>query len=46
MDVIFVDEHDPHVNPLGVKGIGETPWLASRTRDRERHFPCDRQAHP
>jgi xanthine dehydrogenase YagR molybdenum-binding subunit len=23
MDVIFVDEHDPHVNPLGVKGIGE-----------------------
>jgi xanthine dehydrogenase YagR molybdenum-binding subunit len=23
MDVIFVEEHDPHVNPLGVKGIGE-----------------------
>jgi xanthine dehydrogenase YagR molybdenum-binding subunit len=23
MDVIFVDEHDPYVNPLGVKGIGE-----------------------
>ena len=23
IDVIFVDEHDPHVNPLGVKGIGE-----------------------
>src|SRR5688572_12123359 len=23
MDVLFVDEHDPHVNPLGVKGIGE-----------------------
>ncbi|RWP69033.1 xanthine dehydrogenase family protein molybdopterin-binding subunit [Mesorhizobium sp.] len=23
MDVIFVDEHDPHVNPLGVKGLGE-----------------------
>jgi xanthine dehydrogenase YagR molybdenum-binding subunit len=23
MDVIFVDERDPHVNPLGVKGIGE-----------------------
>lgn len=22
-DTIFVDEHDPHVNPLGVKGIGE-----------------------
>lgn len=25
MDVIFVEEHDPHVNPLGVKGLGEFP---------------------
>jgi xanthine dehydrogenase YagR molybdenum-binding subunit len=23
MDVTFVDEDDPHVNPLGVKGLGE-----------------------
>jgi xanthine dehydrogenase YagR molybdenum-binding subunit len=23
LDVTFVDEHDPHVNPLGVKGLGE-----------------------
>jgi xanthine dehydrogenase YagR molybdenum-binding subunit len=23
IDVIFVDEHDPHVNEIGVKGIGE-----------------------
>jgi xanthine dehydrogenase YagR molybdenum-binding subunit len=23
MDVIFMEEHDPHVNPLGVKGVGE-----------------------
>ena len=23
MDVIFVEEHDPHVNPLGLKGVGE-----------------------
>jgi xanthine dehydrogenase YagR molybdenum-binding subunit len=23
MEVIFVEEHDPHVNPLGVKGLGE-----------------------
>jgi xanthine dehydrogenase YagR molybdenum-binding subunit len=22
-DVIFVEEHDPHVNPLGVKDVGE-----------------------
>src|SRR5207253_5564716 len=21
MDVLFVEEHDPHVNPLGVKGV-------------------------
>src|SRR5438105_15193733 len=23
MEVIFVEEHDPHVNPLGVKGVAE-----------------------
>jgi len=23
LDVGFVDEHDPHVNPLGVKGLAE-----------------------
>jgi xanthine dehydrogenase YagR molybdenum-binding subunit len=23
LDVIFIDEHDPHINPLGAKGIGE-----------------------
>jgi xanthine dehydrogenase YagR molybdenum-binding subunit len=23
MDVITVEEHDPHVNPLGIKGVGE-----------------------
>ncbi|MFL5576346.1 MAG: xanthine dehydrogenase family protein molybdopterin-binding subunit [Gemmatimonadaceae bacterium] len=23
MDAIFVEEHDPHVNPLGVKGLAE-----------------------
>ncbi|MBD2607773.1 xanthine dehydrogenase family protein molybdopterin-binding subunit [Scytonema hofmannii FACHB-248] len=23
IEVLFVDEHDPHVNPLGIKGIGE-----------------------
>jgi xanthine dehydrogenase YagR molybdenum-binding subunit len=25
MDVVFVKEIDPHVNPLGIKGIGELP---------------------
>ncbi|MBW4594509.1 MAG: xanthine dehydrogenase family protein molybdopterin-binding subunit [Brasilonema angustatum HA4187-MV1] len=23
IDVLFVDERDPHINPLGVKGVGE-----------------------
>jgi xanthine dehydrogenase YagR molybdenum-binding subunit len=23
MGVLFVEEHDPHVNPLGVTGVGE-----------------------
>jgi xanthine dehydrogenase YagR molybdenum-binding subunit len=23
LEVSFVEEHDPHVNPLGVKGVGE-----------------------
>ncbi len=23
IDVIMIDEHDPHVNPVGVKGVGE-----------------------
>jgi xanthine dehydrogenase YagR molybdenum-binding subunit len=23
IDVIFIDEHDPHVNPVGAKGLGE-----------------------
>jgi xanthine dehydrogenase YagR molybdenum-binding subunit len=23
IDVIFIDERDPHTNPLGTKGIGE-----------------------
>ncbi|HEX7735740.1 MAG TPA: xanthine dehydrogenase family protein molybdopterin-binding subunit [Ktedonobacteraceae bacterium] len=23
IDIAWIDEHDPHVNPLGVKGIGE-----------------------
>ena len=27
IDAIFVDEHDPHVNPLGVKGLGEVAYV-------------------
>ena len=27
MDVLFVEEHDPHVNPLAVKGVGEVAMV-------------------
>jgi xanthine dehydrogenase YagR molybdenum-binding subunit len=27
LEAIFVDEHDPHVNPLGVKGLGEVAYV-------------------
>jgi xanthine dehydrogenase YagR molybdenum-binding subunit len=32
MEVIFADEHDPHVNPLSVKGVGEIAMVASPRR--------------
>jgi xanthine dehydrogenase YagR molybdenum-binding subunit len=35
MDVIFVDEHDPHVNPLGVKGVLPRIQEYARVRARE-----------
>lgn len=47
IDVTFVEEHDPHVNPIGVKGLGEigitgvtaaianAVWHATRRRMRE-----------
>jgi xanthine dehydrogenase YagR molybdenum-binding subunit len=49
LDAIFVEEHDPHVNPLGVKGLGEVaivgvaPAIANAvfhaTGRRIREFP-------
>jgi xanthine dehydrogenase YagR molybdenum-binding subunit len=29
IDIIFVDEDDPHVNPLGIKGVGELPMVGA-----------------
>ena len=46
MDVIFVEEHDPHVNPLGVKGVGEIGHGGRRAGHRQRHLSRHRQAHP
>jgi len=45
MDVIFVDENDPHVNPLGVKGGWGDRHGRRRARNHQRDFPRHRQAH-
>jgi xanthine dehydrogenase YagR molybdenum-binding subunit len=29
IDIILVDEEDPHVNPLGIKGMGELPMVGA-----------------
>jgi len=29
IDILLVDEDDPHVNSLGVKGIGELPMVGA-----------------
>ena len=29
LDVVTVDEHDPHVNALGIKGVGEIGIVGS-----------------
>lgn len=49
IDVIFVDEHDPDISPLGSKGIGELPVVGAAaaianavfhaTGRRVRHLP-------
>jgi xanthine dehydrogenase YagR molybdenum-binding subunit len=49
LNASFVEEHDPHVNPLGVKGLGEVaivgvaPAIANAvfhaTGRRIREFP-------
>lgn len=44
LDVLFVDETDPHVNPLGVKGLGEIS-LRYGTGCLECHLPRDGTAH-
>ena len=46
IDVIFVDEQDDKVNPMGVKGAGRDRHRRHRGRHRQRDLSCDRQAHP
>jgi xanthine dehydrogenase YagR molybdenum-binding subunit len=54
LEAILVEEHDPHVNPLGIKGVGEigvtgtvgaianAVWHATGTRVREFPITLDR----
>jgi xanthine dehydrogenase YagR molybdenum-binding subunit len=54
MEAILVEEHDPHVNPLGVKGVGEigitgtagaianAVWHATGVRVRDIPITLDR----
>jgi xanthine dehydrogenase YagR molybdenum-binding subunit len=54
LEAILVDEHDPHVNPLGIKGVGEigitgsagavanAVWHATGIRVREFPITLDR----
>jgi len=44
IDVIFVDEADPHVNPLGVKGIGEIGTTGVAAAVAKCRVPRDRCA--
>ena len=46
IDVMLVDEHDPYVNPLGIKGIGEMRHRRRRGGDRQRRLSRHRPARP
>ena len=46
IDITFVPETDPYVNPLGVKGIGEIGITGVVRRHRQRRLPRHRQARP
>src|SRR5205814_6678120 len=44
MDVTFVNEHDPHVNPLGVKGVGEIAMVGIAPAISNAIFHADRKS--
>jgi hypothetical protein len=43
IEVIFVEEKDDLINPLGVKGVGEIGIVGTRRRDRQCGLSCDGQ---
>ena len=44
LEAILVEEHDPHVNALGIKGVGEIGITGTRRRDRQRRLARHRRA--
>jgi hypothetical protein len=44
LEAHFVDEEDPHVNPLGVKGLGEIALVGMAPGHCQCHVSRDRQA--
>ena len=44
IDIAFVEEIDAHVNPIGVKGVGEIPIVGVAGVHRERGVPRYRKA--
>ena len=42
LEAILVEEHDPHVNALGIKGVGEIGITGSAGADRQRGLARDR----
>jgi xanthine dehydrogenase YagR molybdenum-binding subunit len=46
MDVVFVEEHDPHVNPLGVKGVGEIAIVGVAAAITKANASASFQLHP
>lgn len=43
LEVILVEEEDPHVNPIGVKGIGEVSMVGVAAAIGKRSLPRDRK---
>ena len=44
LEAILVEERDPHVNALGIKGVGEIGVTGTRGRGRQRGLARDRRA--
>ena len=45
IDAFYVEEHDPHVNPIGAKGLAELSIVGDRRGRGQRRLPRHRQTH-